>query len=567
MKRYLSIWFPNWPLTRLSRIKSGAPQPAFAPSKPFALVENGPHGLTVAAANASARNYGVTEGLRLADARARAPALLSQEIDRKADHAALLMLAFWMIRVAPIVTIDNRDGLIIETTGCERYYGGERALLDHIKKLLEQNSIPHQLAVAGTPGAAHALARYKPGVALQPNTLKDGLKDIECAGLRLSEEALVLLRRFGLTRIGHLYDIDRKALARRFRSKDMAEAVLVRLDQALGHRNEPIIPVIPPPRFAARLPCPEPVSNSEALLIGLDRLAEDLCAQLKTNCQGAQLFTFHAFRADGGRDCVDIATARPSAAADHITRLFHEKIDQINPGFGIDLLLLHARRTGPLEIISPALSGDLAGTKADERQTAELVDRLSAKLGADSVRVSAFRARHLPEKAEERKPYGGAQYKDAPAPSACGPRPQRLIDPPEPIKALAEVPDGPPRAFQWRRVRRRVVKADGPERLAPEWWRHTTPVTLASPSDKIARKWLTPKMDPRADAAQIRKARSEIEAALLKDMGEPVAKSPRARDYYRVEDQDGRRYWLYREGLYDDGRGATPQWFIHGLFS
>ena len=100
-------------------------------------------------------------------------------------------------------------------------------------------------------------------------------------------------------------------------------------------------------------------------------------------------------------------------------------------------------------------------------------------------------------------------------------RPLRLLDPPERVEALAEIPDGPPVRFRWRRVLHAVRKAEGPERIAPEWWR-------------------------------------------VRDDGSHAAAL--TRDYFRIEDEAGRRFWLYREGLF--GREtAAPRWYLHGLFA
>ena len=105
--------------------------------------------------------------------------------------------------------------------------------------------------------------------------------------------------------------------------------------------------------------------------------------------------------------------------------------------------------------------------------------------------------------------------------SAKPPRPVRLFQPPEPIEAQWVLPDDPPFRFTWRRRSHRVLHADGPERVAEEWWT----------SDNAA--------DPR-------------------DSGD------RIRDYYRVEDEEGRRFWLYRVGLPGD---PPPRWFVHGIFA
>lgn len=531
--------------------------------------------MLVAAANRAARDCGIDVGLGFTDARARAPAIKAVPIDRGADEKALRALALWMIRITPLVSLDGEDGLCLETTGCERYHGGEVALIAHVSGLLTKNKVPHQLGMAGTPGAAYAVARYyngsdtdiSHGRRLPNGEERAGLAALPCQGLRLSAEVTGLLRRFGLTRIGQLYEIDRRALARRFRAKHHSDAVLLRLDQALGMRHEPIMPLTPPPLFSAPLPCPEPIISTPALLIGLERLANDLCAQLKAQNKGGQAFTFHGFRGNGEHDAVPLTTARACADANHLVYLFRDRIEKINPGFGIEHLVLQADRTSRLESVTTPLAGTLAGGGADPQATAELVDRLTAKLGPRSVAVSTFAARHLPEKAEGRRVFDGT-WPTKPSPfSLKGPRPQRLIDPPEPITVLAQVPDGPPRTFRWRRVQRRVSKADGPERLAPEWWQHTAPVPLTAEPQQGARPWLTPKLDPRADAGQIHKGRTQIEKALTTDHQRAPVKKPRTRDYYRVEDDEGRRYWIYRDGLYDDNRGGAPAWFMHGLFA
>ena len=573
MKRFLCVWFPDWPLVRLRRARSGQATGSahrFAnrpePRQPFVLVESGAHGLLVVAANAPARQLGVNEGLRFTDARARAPALVSEDIDRKGDAAALMALARWMIRLTPLVALDGEDGLMLETTGCDHLLGGEVAMMEKLGALLEAQGLPHQLGLASTPGAASALARAAPGTRLADGEEAEGLAGLPVSALRLSPAAGTLLRRFGLTRIGQLYGIDRKALARRFRSAAEADAVRLRLDQALGLRREPLSPLRPVPARTARLSCPEPIASSEAVRTGLEWLTAELCAQLSEFGQGARGFCLLAFRADGSQDMVEVRAARPVRSPKHVLRLFAEKLDRIDPGFGIDLLLLEAHRTGPMETGAVALSGDLAASDLDEVALSALADRITARLGEGRVEVADFRESHVPEEGEKVMAFDGA----LPAPyefmPVAGPRPIRLFARPEPVEVLAEVPDGPPLRFIWRRIVRRVVRADGPERISPEWWRHLAPPPAAPHPDGLARKWLTPKMDPRADATQITKTRARWEA-MQAPGSEPVKDLPRARDYYRVEDEEGRRYWVFRDGLYEDGRGGPPQWYVQGLFA
>ncbi|MDX1292423.1 MAG: DNA polymerase Y family protein [Hyphomonas sp.] len=574
MKRYLCVWLPDWPLTRLRRarrgLKTGSARPASGklpdPHLPFALLETGPKGLRIAAANSPARQLGVVEGLAFTDARARVPHLVTEDMDHAADARALSALGDWMIRFAPLVAIDGSDGLILETTGCDHLYGGEAAMMETLSGLLARNAIPHRLGLAGTPGAASALSRAAPGTCLKEGEEQDGLADLPVAALRLSPDAETLLRRFGLTRIGQLYGIDRKALGRRFQSRSAADAVLLRLDQALGLRHEPLTPLRPVPIRSARLNCPEPIATGDAIQIGLETLTRDLCDRLGATGLGARRFVLTAFRADGTRSEIEVKAARPVREPRHILRLFRERIDTLDPGFGIDLLLLEAHRTDTMEASPMALSGDLASTDMDAAALSALADRIIARLGDRAVSLVQAQESHIPEHAERETRFTG----QTPAPAGqlppTGPRPVRILPSPERVTVMAEVPDGPPLRFIWRRVPRTVTRADGPERIAPEWWKHVAAPPGAPSLEGQARRWLSPKMDPRADADQIAHARARLEAA-LDAPSEPVRLLPRARDYYRVEDATGRRYWLFREGLYGDGRGGAPQWYVHGLFA
>jgi protein ImuB len=479
------------------------------------------------AANTPARAAGIETGLRLTDAKATLPGILSEEIDRAADLKALTALAEWSVRFSPLVAFDDEDGLVLETTGCDHLFGGEAAMAAELSRRLVQVGYTHRIAVAGTLGAAHALARGTDTteyLVLPSGEEHCGLANLPMATLRLSPEALTLLRRFGLTRIGQLYEIDRKALTRRFHSREAAYAVCLRLDQALGRRAEPFAPLHPPAEHAERLPCPEPLTSPEGISDGLKQLTEKLCASLSAAGLGAQNFTFRAFHTDGGVSAVSVNAARPVRAPAHVLRLFREKIGRIDPGFGIDLLLLEAARTGPMEAGSRPLSGDLAGGDFDVETLAILADRITARLGEGTVTIALPEASHLPHKVERQVDYAG-QSPSTFRPPLTGPRPIRMLARPERVSVMAQVPDGPPLQFIWRRHLRRIVRADGPERISPEWWTYVPP----APGER--------------------------------------GNLPRTRDYYRVEDADGRRYWVFREGLYGDDRGTAPDWFVQGLFS
>ena len=533
MRRYLSVWFPEWSLDRLRRVRRCSTAGlSRKPDKlrPFVLYEKSAHGLIVTVANRAALTSSLQPGLRLADARASLSDLVVEEIDRESDEESLKALAAWLVRFSPLVALDGNDGLILETTGCDHLFGGEARMATELSLRLKAAGNGHRLAFAGTRGAAYALARGEaredaPAI-LKSGSEQEGLENLPVSLLRLSDAAFTLLRRFGLTRIGQLYEIDRKALARRFHSREAADAVCMRLDQALGHRNEPFEPFRPPSDYVEHLPCPEPLTNSAGINAGLALLTDKLCKTLDAAGLGAQSFVFRAFRSDGEVLGLRVNAALPVRAPDHVLRLFGEKVEGMDPGFGIDLLQIEAFRTASMTAGSRPLSAELAHNDTNEAALAALADRLNARLGEGSVTVTVPMARHPVDMAEETRPYAG-RIPDGvlPAGRAQELRPVRVFGRPERVKVMAQVPDGPPLSFVWRRLVRRVIRADGPERIAPEWWTY---------------------LPPAAGETQI---------------------FPRARDYYRVEDADGRRYWVFREGIYGDGPGAAPEWFVQGLFT
>jgi protein ImuB len=536
MRRHVCVWFPDWPLDRLRRSRAGSrirqAQGRYRQSSslcpdgetpddatPFVLTETGQTGLRVVAANAAARAAGIAPGLRFADARVRAPGLAAEPADRESDTKALAALALWMERWSPTIALAGEHAVAIDATGGAHLFGGEAAMLDDIGGTLRRAGLDCRLAMAPTPGAAFALAHEAPdGTRLDVPDLKRGLARLPVTGLRLSDETLTLLRRFGLTRIGQLYGIDRKALARRFHSRIAADAVLLRLDQALGLRPEPLDPLRAPPEHAVRLPCPEPLLHPDGIRTGLERLAPALCERLDAHGEGARRFRLAVFRSDQSVAAVTVGAARPVRDPAHLLRLYRDRLDGLDPGFGIELMELEAFGTGPVRAEARGLGPGLAGDEPDEAALSVLADRITARLGDRVVKILRPVESHAPERAEALAVYDGAlpDWRAAPGPGAAE-RPLRLFDRPEGLEVIAEIPDGPPMRFVWRRVVHRVRRADGPERIAPEWWR-------------------------------------------------PPPRTARARDYYRVEDEEGRRYWIFREGLFGDGRGGIPAWYVHGLF-
>ncbi|MGY6661992.1 MAG: Y-family DNA polymerase [Glycocaulis sp.] len=517
MRRFVCVWFPHWPMERLKRART-TPWPV-EDGAPFVLTETCLHGRTLAAVNDGARALGLEPGLRFTDARARVPELMAEEIDREADHIALKRLTLWMTRFSPLTAMDGPDGIRLDVTGCAHLFGGEEAFLATMKRALEALGLTPRLGLADSAGAAWALSRFG-DCAVQisgPGKAREALTPLPTSALRLEAGTVQILRRFGLTRIGQLYGIERTALARRFRNREAAQDVLLRLDQALGVRPEPLIPLKAPARFTARISGPEPLLSLGGIEDALIKLLAELTRQLEEAGKGARRFILTGYRSDGTRTSASLALSRPGRDAGAIAKLFAPRLEAMDPGFGIDLMTLSAHGTGPLEAIASALPDGAALPGTDPAETAALVDRLNARLGDDLVAIFTPFESHLPGRSEALTPFPGALKPWPQTTHRTGPRPLIVLDRPEPVETIAILPDGPPARFTWRRVTRSVARADGPERIGPEWWRG------------------------KADGV-------------------------RARDYYRVEDEDGHRYWLMREGLYDDQRGGTPRWYVCGLF-
>jgi len=435
---------------------------------------------------------------------ARLPELSVHPATPEEDRAALRRLALWCGRWSPWTAADAEDGLWLDVTGAAHLFGGEAALLADIAA---------RLAIADTPGMAWAFARFaqSDGPSLVSAGDRDGLLALPIAALRLPSALAADLARLGFGAVGTLAAQPRAALARRF-----GQEIGRRLDQALGRIDEPIDPLAPPASLRIRQAFAEPVSAPEDIARIAGDLTEALARRLGDAAEGARRLAFQLFRVDGSVAEVEIGTVRPNRDARHLFRLLAEKLESLDPGFGVDMALIEARASEPLGPAQMALAG--AGRAAgdvggDEADMAALLDRLIGRLGSAAVARYAPRESHIPERALRRVgPLEAASMPDG-AWRTDPPRPIRLFARPEPVEAVAELPDGPPVFFRWRKIGRRVRRAEGPERIAAEWWRE--------------------------------------------------AEDAPARDYYRIEDDSGRRYWLYRDGP------ATPEgarWFLHGLF-
>ncbi len=554
------------------------------------LTIEGPHGPLIHAVTPAAAARGARAGARLTDARALDPGLVAAPADPHGDAALVARLARWAQRWSPLVEVDGTDGLRLDVSGAAHLFGGEAGLAADVEERFAALGLTARAAIAPTAGAAWALARYAvlspsplagegdsasaergeevlrrphpphfptasrrvPPSPARGEGLDARLAPLPVAALRLSPQATRTLERLGLKTIGALAGIERRSLARRFREAGNAKNrtvtngpifdVLDGLDRALGRKDEPLTaaPCEAPPRAVLRLE--EPATHVEAGAQALERLIPRLVAILEARQLGARRLALSGYRVDGSVAVAAVATAIASREGAHLQRLLADKAAALDPGFGFDAFALEASWS---ERLGPAQDG-LMGEADGEADVARLVDRLSVKLGANKVRRPRARESHMPERAsgwgeaispplQGRGSRGGVHVKGLNAPehvfTGIEPvqpsptpdpsleregRPQRLLDQPEAIAVVYATPEGVPRRFVWRRAVHDIARVEGPERIAPEWWR------------------------------------------------EPAA--TRLRDYYRVEDQAGRRYWIFRQGVVGDGRGGAPDWFIHGLF-
>jgi protein ImuB len=514
MSRIVSVFLPHLPIERLKRQRKNWRAPA--ETRPFALVGSEAHGLILTAVNQRSSANGLYPGLGLADARAICPQLLTLSAETEKDAAALRALARWCCRYSPTLNTDGEDGLWLDVTGVPHLFGGEAELLADMAEAFRIFGFSAKLALAETIGAAHALAHFSPqsSIVVREGQVSAALARLPVEALRLDADVVLLLKRLGLKRIGQLYDLPRASLEQRFHSKSQAEAVLLRLDQALGRRKEKRVPRFPPPRYEAVLLFAEPLVTHEGVIAGLTHLTHELCRKLARGRMGARRLRLLLERSDGSSAAIEVGFSAPSRDPLHLLRLIEEKTVNLDLGFGVDRMLLVA----PVAEASPLLQTSLAPSR-EKAEVEPLIDKLANRLGLPAIRRLSPQASHLPERAQRLKSAFNPAVSWLGSETNKPPRPALLLTPPEALEVIAEIPEGPPARFTWRRVSRRVVKAEGPERIAPEWWH-----------------------------------------ALWKKNSEA-----RPRDYYRIEDQDGHRYWVFREGLYQDNE-AAPVWYLHGVF-
>ncbi|AYG96397.1 DNA polymerase Y family protein [Brevundimonas naejangsanensis] len=476
------------------------------------MVEKIKGALRLAAIDPGAARAGLSPGMTLADARARTPVLRTIVHRPRADDALLAAALEDFGRFSPMVALDPPHGLMLDVTGCAHLFGGEAGLMRAAQARAGRAGLQVRCALADTPQAARALARFGPGGVFDRDVARPALRRLPVAALELAEKDEQALRRAGLKRLGDLDDRPRAPLAARFGIDFPA-----RLARLLGDEDVRITPHRPPAPIIVDRVFFEPISAPEDVERVLSDLLADAADQLDQASQGGRAFQAGFYRIDGATRRITVRTGRPTRDAGAILRLFRERLaaleTPLEPGFGFDQM----RMAVPVvERLAPAQTG-LAGEPPGDEDLNRLIDRLTARLGPEAVLRFQPLGSHLPERAARTVPASApADGADWPAPSPEDPplRPLHLFNPPQPVETLAEAPDGRPFQFRWRRVSHRVVLAEGPERIAGEWWR---------------------------------------------------APDQKTRDYYRVEDRQGRRFWLFRQGLY--GETDEPRWFIHGLFA
>lgn len=521
-QRILALVFPFLPTDRIARKRWGPSWRSTAPPDRAPLVCAGRerNAMRLLALDEKALALGLKRHQGLAEAKAMCPHLDAVAADAAADLRFLEALADWSSRYTPLAARDGTDGLFLDITGCSHLFGGEQNLLSDLLSRLEAMGLAVGGAISHAPGLSWAAARYLMHQPLESRIIKPDaagavLSPLPVSALRLEAETVPLLMKAGLRTIGDLIDLPRAPLTRRFGSH-----LIKRLDQALGREDEPISPRLPVAGLSLERRLAEPVAREEDLLFVAGELSRGLLPMLEERGLGGRLFELSLFRIDGAVFHVHAGSSRPLRDPARMEALFAGRFtalqDDIDAGYGFETLRLSVSHAEPLE----SRQMDLARPSRSTEGLADFIDQASARFGVGCLLMPVTRESHLPERASAfvhaQEVLAVAGHAMRPPPPFRPARPIRLFRYPERVEAIAEVPEGPPVQFRWRRILHRVVKAEGPERIAGEWW-------------------------------------LDGEEALT-------------RDYFRIEDEAGRRYWLFREGLYDREPGV-PRWFLHGLFA
>lgn len=525
--RCLAVFLPRLSTDRLSRRSRGRDAPSPEAEAPLAVWAKLGGAERLTAVDARAEAAGLVPGMTVADARAMRPALRLAEADLRADADLLGRIADWCRRFTPLAAVDPPDGVLMDVSGAAHLFGGEAALLTEVERRLAAQGFAARAAIAPGPALARALARFSRLRHVAEGASREELEAIAAAlpvaALDLDETARHRLDRAGLRSLGDLLARPRAPLAAR-----LGTEVMARLDAIACRRREPISPRFEAPDFMAERRLPDGLTRQEDIERALAGLARELCLLLERHCVGARELEAVFYRVDGAVAHIEAGTSRPLRDAETIALLLRERLavlaeEGLDTGYGYDVLRLGAVRVERCDAPQHDLGFAGRESESDGARLDALVDRLGARLGPRRVLRLYPQASHIPELAVALRPASApapAATAEAPPPaylreSGAPARPLRLFERPEPIEAVALTPDGPPLRFRWRRLLHELAAYEGPERVAPQWW--------SAP----------------ADAA--------------------------TRDYFHVEDREGRRFWLFRERLLG-GDSARPRWFVHGLF-
>ncbi len=514
--------------------------------------------MRLAAVDAVASDAGLSPGQNLSDARALVPDLIVREIDHDFIAHVFADFADWHSNASPIVAahtdISPYGDLMLDITGVDHLFGGESCMLEHLIGRLRPLGYTVMGAIADSIGAAWAAAHFSPNRVLPAGTAREALARLPVSALRITDAQVSGLNQMGLKTISQLYGRERKGLQARF-----GLSLLVRLDQALGFIEERLTPRVPITQYHADRRFAEPIGYMDDVLMTTRDLATRLALRLEAVSLGAQTFHLMLYRVDHKVMTLTVNAGRATRDANHIAQLFvhrSERLDgEYDAGFGIDMIRLAASSLSETSSTQIGAFETLDGAEDLDR----LYDRMASRLGPMSVLRSKYVNTHIPERAVLLEPVVARTVDDPEATPDSGlQRPIRLLPGPEPIEVIAEVPHGPPMRMVWRRVSYRVAKASGPERIEAEWWRSGQNLNFlkSQPEDKPK----PPPADPTRKKAQgVPKLEPHV-SELQTFVPEHVV-----RDYYVIEDEVGRRFWVFRLGLY--GAEQQPRWYLHGFFA
>jgi protein ImuB len=497
--RFVTIWFRSLKTDWFS-----IRQPSLR-KIPFVLCAPDHGRMIITAMNEPAHLQGVEIGMVVADARAIIPSIQVLDDETGLQERLLNAIANWCIRYTDIVSINLPDGIIMNTTGAAHLWGGEESYIRDINLRLHRRGYDVRATMADTIGASWAISHYgDESPIIKSGRQMEALLALPPSSLRIEMTSTERLHKLGLHQIRHFLNMPRSALRRRF-GKDL----LLKLDQAMGYQDEPIISIQPPEPFRERLPCLEPIVTAKGIEIALQRLLEIICERLQKEGMGIRKAVFSGFRVDGKIEKIEIGTHRASHHVVHLYKLFENKISTIEPELGIELFMIEALKYEKISPHQEKIWDSACGL--EDTGFSELMDRLANRFGNEPIRRFLPAEHYLPEKS----------FKESESLSETSispwiaerPRPVQLLPRPQLIEVTAPIPDYPPMHFRYLGKLHKIIKADGPERIEQEWW---------------------------------------------------IQEGPH-RDYYSVEDEDGRRYWLFRSGHYSEE--ITPKWFIHGFFS